>query len=109
MVHNESWEAVQVQGGGIHQARYKRDRNSSLRISANQLCEEPSCLKSATIIPVTKKRLVWSHLKDIADYLLDLFPFAYRANKTVDDAVNIGLHYILPHFTYPAVSGSPPS
>ncbi|KAL0199142.1 hypothetical protein M9458_007682, partial [Cirrhinus mrigala] len=34
---------------------------------------------------------------DITGPLLDPLQFAYRANRSVDDAVNMGLHYILQH------------
>ncbi len=81
----------------------------------------PACFKTSTIIPVPKKktritglndyrpvaltsvvmksfeRLVLSHLKSITDPLLDPLQFAYRANRSVDDAVNIALHFILQH------------
>ncbi len=33
--------------------------------------------------------------------LLDPLQFAYRANRSVDDAVNMGLHYILQHLDKP--------
>ncbi len=33
--------------------------------------------------------------------LLDPLQFAYRANRSVDDAVSMGLHYILQHFDKP--------
>ncbi len=85
-----------------------------------ELCEVPSCFKRSTIIPVPKKpkftglndyrpvaltsvvikpfeRLVLAHLKDSTWPLLDPLQFAYRANRSVDDAVNMGLHYILQH------------
>ncbi len=85
-----------------------------------ELCEVPSCFKCSTIIPVPKKpkitglndyrpvaltsvamksfeRLVLSYLKDSNGPLLDPLQFAYRANRSVDDAVNMGLHYILQH------------
>ena len=88
------------------------------------LCEVPSCFKCSTIIPVPKKtsitglndyrpvaltsvvmksfeRLVLSHLKDIIGHLLDPLQFAYRANRSADDAVNMGLQYILHHLDYP--------
>ncbi|KAF7644709.1 hypothetical protein LDENG_00217190, partial [Lucifuga dentata] len=78
----------------------------------------PACFKSSTIIPVTKKPrttglndyrpvaqtsmvmksfkcLVLSHLKAITDPLLDPLMFAHRANRSVDDAVNMVLHFIL--------------
>ncbi len=45
--------------------------------------------------------LVLAHLKDITGTLLDPLQFAYRANRSVDDAVNMGLHYILQHLDKP--------
>ncbi len=77
-----------------------------------ELCEVPSCFKRSTIIPVPKtpkitslndyrpealtsvamksfERLVLAYLKDITGPLLDPLQFAYRANRSVDDAVNI--------------------
>ncbi len=50
-----------------------------------ELCEVPSCFKCSTIIPV----------------LLDPLQFAYKANRSVDDAVNMGLHFILQHLDRP--------
>ncbi|MCI4391896.1 hypothetical protein PGIGA_G00139710 [Pangasianodon gigas] len=47
------------------------------------------------------ERLVLSHLKDITDPLLDPMQFAYRANRSVDDAVNMALHFILQHLDSP--------
>ena len=83
----------------------------------------PSCFKRSTIIPIPKKpsitglndyrpvalsvvmkafeRLVLSHLKDITGPLLDPLQFSYRANRSADDAVNMGLQYILHHLDYP--------
>ncbi|KAL0151023.1 hypothetical protein M9458_053536 [Cirrhinus mrigala] len=89
-----------------------------------ELCIVPSCFKCSTIIPVPKKpkttglndyrpvaltsvvmksfeRLVLANLKDITGPLLDPLQFAYRANRSVDDAVNMGLHYILQHLDKP--------
>ncbi len=89
-----------------------------------ELCEVPCCLKRSTIIPVPKKpkitglndyrpvaltsvvmksleRLVLAYLKDITRPLLDPLQFAYRANRSVDDAVNMGLNYILQHLDKP--------
>src|SRR4029434_10274802 len=43
------------------------------------------------------ERLVLVHLKAITDPLLDPLQFAYRANRSVDDAVNMALHFILQH------------
>ncbi|KAK3568858.1 hypothetical protein QTP86_018498, partial [Hemibagrus guttatus] len=47
------------------------------------------------------ERLVLSYLKDITDPLLDPLQFAYRANGSVDDAVNMVLHFILQHLDSP--------
>ncbi len=88
-----------------------------------ELCEVPSCFKRSTIIPVPKKskitglndyrpvaltsvamksfRLVLAYLMDTTGPLLDPLQFAYRANRSVDDAVNMGLHYILQHLDRP--------
>ncbi|KAK3530367.1 hypothetical protein QTP86_024404, partial [Hemibagrus guttatus] len=85
-----------------------------------ELCEIPACFKHSTIIPIPKKRkitglndyrpvaltsvvmklferLVLAYLKNITGPLLDPLQFAYRANRSVDDAVNMGLHFILQH------------
>ncbi len=43
------------------------------------------------------EQLVLVYLKDITGPLLDPLQFAYRANRSVDDAVSMGLHYILQH------------
>ncbi len=89
-----------------------------------ELCEVPSCFKRSTIIPVPKKpkitglndyrpvaltsvamksfeRLVLAYLKASNGPLLDPLQFAYRANRSVDDAVNMGLHFILQHLDRP--------
>ncbi|KAL0149281.1 hypothetical protein M9458_055319, partial [Cirrhinus mrigala] len=47
------------------------------------------------------ERLVVAYLKDITGPLLDPLQFAYRANRSVDDTVNMGLHYILQHLDKP--------
>uniref|UniRef100_A0AAQ4Q5M4 Reverse transcriptase domain-containing protein n=1 Tax=Gasterosteus aculeatus aculeatus TaxID=481459 RepID=A0AAQ4Q5M4_GASAC len=47
------------------------------------------------------ERLVLTHLKSLTDPLLDPLQFAYRANRSVDDAVNMALHYILQHLDSP--------
>ena len=49
----------------------------------------------------TFERLVLTHLKAITNHLLDPLQFAYRANRSVDDAINMGLHYILQHLDSP--------
>ncbi len=89
-----------------------------------ELCEVLSCFKRSTIIRVPKKskitwlndyrpvaltsvsmksfeKLVLAHLKDINGPLLDPFQFSYRANRSVDDAVNMGLRYVLQHLDRP--------
>lgn len=40
------------------------------------------------------ERLVQAYLKYITGPLMDTLQFAYWANRSVDDAVNMGLHYI---------------
>ena len=87
-------------------------------------CKVPTCFKSSTIIPVPKKtkvsslndyrpvaltsiamkvfeRLVLRYLKTATDSLLDPHQFAYRANKSVEDAVCLGLHRVLKHLDCP--------
>ncbi|KAK3560165.1 hypothetical protein QTP86_034669 [Hemibagrus guttatus] len=89
-----------------------------------ETCHVPACFKTSAIVPVPKKtkitglndyrpvaltsvvmtsfeRLVLSYLKDITDPLLDPLQFAYRANRSVDDAVNMALHFILQHLDSP--------
>ncbi|KAI4882434.1 hypothetical protein NFI96_025329 [Prochilodus magdalenae] len=43
------------------------------------------------------KRLILAHLKSITDPLLDPLQFAHRANRSVDDVVDLTLHCILQH------------
>ncbi|KAK3571564.1 hypothetical protein QTP86_013194 [Hemibagrus guttatus] len=47
------------------------------------------------------ERLMLSYLKDITDPLLDPLQFTYRANRSVDNAVNMALHFILQHLDSP--------
>ncbi len=47
------------------------------------------------------EKLVLAHLKDITGPSLDPLQFAYKANRSVDDAVNMGLHYVLQHLDRP--------
>nr|XP_008298093.1 PREDICTED: uncharacterized protein LOC103370733 [Stegastes partitus] len=84
-------------------------------------CEVPSTFRRSTVILVPKKssitglndyrpvaltsvvmksldRLV---LRSIVGPLLDPLQFAYRANRSADDPVNLGLHYILQHLEGP--------
>ena len=80
----------------------------------------PTCLKTATIIPVPKQsairslndyrpvaltpvvmkcfeRLVLGHLKNSIPPSLDNHQFAYRANRSTEDAVSLALHSTLTH------------
>ncbi|KAL0167353.1 hypothetical protein M9458_039197, partial [Cirrhinus mrigala] len=89
-----------------------------------ELCEVPSCFKCSTIIPIPKKtkitglndyrhvaltsvvmksfeKLVLAYLKNITGPLLDPLRFAYRANRSVDNAVNMGQHFNLQHLDRP--------
>ncbi len=52
---------------------------------------------------VTKsfEKLVLAYLKDITGPLLDPLKFAFRANRSVDDAVNMGLYIFLQHLDRP--------
>ena len=87
-------------------------------------CKIPDCFKKSTIIHVPKKsttsclndykpvalnsvgmktleRLVQQFLKSIIDPLLDQFQFAHRNNRSVDDAVALGLFYVFKHVDSP--------
>jgi len=48
---------------------------------------------------------VLSHLKAITDLLLDPLQFASRANRSVDDAVNMALHFTLQHLDSSGTNG----
>ncbi len=84
----------------------------------------PAYFKCFTIIPVPNKpqitglndyrpvpltsmviksfeRLVLAYLKACTRPLLDPLQFAYRANRSMDDAVNMGLHFILQNLDRP--------
>ncbi|KAJ0006221.1 hypothetical protein NQD34_013494 [Periophthalmus magnuspinnatus] len=41
--------------------------------------------------------LILHHLKSLTSPLLDPLQFAYRASRSVDDAINLALHFILQH------------
>ena len=87
-------------------------------------CHVPRCFKTSTIIPIPKKskvsslndyrpvaltsvimkvfeRLVLKFLKACTLDKLDSMQFAYRANRSVDDAVSLGLHHVLQHLESP--------
>ncbi len=96
----------------------------SYRLKYNRYWYFSSTVYRASLIPVPKKpkitglndyrhvaltsvamksfeRLVLAYLKASTGPLLDPLQFAYRANRSVDDAVNMGLHYILQHLDRP--------
>ncbi|XP_053718093.1 uncharacterized protein LOC128757084 [Synchiropus splendidus] len=50
------------------------------------------------------EHLVLSHLKSITASHLDSLQFAYRANRSVDDAVDQALHLILEHLDSPGTN-----
>ncbi len=47
------------------------------------------------------EKMLLTQLKDITGPSLHPLQFAYRANKSVDDAVKMGLHYVLQHLDRP--------
>ena len=84
----------------------------------------PPCLKSATIIPVPKnstinnlsdyrpialtpvvakcfERLMTHHIKECLPPTFDPFQFAYKANRSTDDAISTALHTALSHLEHP--------
>ncbi len=50
-----------------------------------------------SVVMKSFETLFLAYLKASIGLLLDPRQFAYRANRSVDDAVNIGLHFILQH------------
>lgn len=88
------------------------------------LCKVPTIFKTSTIVPVPKKgkstslndyrpvaltpiamkvleRIVLKHIKDATDDLMDPDQFAYRSNRSVDDATALSLHFVLQHLEAP--------
>ncbi|KAI4879937.1 hypothetical protein NFI96_005972 [Prochilodus magdalenae] len=80
----------------------------------------PTCLKTATIIPVPKsstvtglndyrpialtpivtkcfERLVMTHIKATIDVTVDPHQYAYRRNRSTDDAISSVVHTALTH------------
>ena len=80
----------------------------------------PTCFKQTTIVPMSKntkvtclndyrtvaltsvamkcfERLVMAHINTIIPGTLDLLQFAYRTNRSTDDAISIALHIALSH------------
>jgi len=89
-----------------------------------ELCEVPSCFNRFTIIPIPKipkltglnvyrpvaltsvamksfERLNLAYLKASTGPLLYPLQFAYKANRYVDNAVNMRQHFILKHLDRP--------
>lgn len=83
----------------------------------------PACFKAATIIPVPKQakvtcqndyrpvaltpipakcleRLVVKHLKKAIPTAFDQYQFAYRENRSMEDAIAIVLHILLKHLEH---------
>ncbi len=54
-----------------------------------------------SVVMKSFEKLVLAHLKDITGPSVDPLQFANRANRYVDDAVNMGLHYVLQHLDRP--------
>ncbi|KAI0224792.1 hypothetical protein LSAT2_024205 [Lamellibrachia satsuma] len=94
--------------------------NSSL-----QQCIVPTCFKTSVIIPIPKKakvstmndyrpvaltsvamkvfeHIMLRYLKSSTAGLLDPHQFAYQTNRYVDDAVALGLHYVMNHLEQPS-------
>ena len=84
----------------------------------------PYCFKLSTIIPVPKKtnpkssndfrpvaltsvvmkvfeRIMLKYIQSLSSSLLDPYQFAYRANRSVENAVSITLHNVLNHLDSP--------
>ncbi len=55
------------------------------------------------VVMKSLERLVLAYLKDITRPLLNPLQFAYRANRSVGDTVNMGLHYNLQHLDKPGI------
>ncbi|KAK3565584.1 hypothetical protein QTP86_012898 [Hemibagrus guttatus] len=109
-----AWERLGVPPEELEEvAREREIFNRSL-----ELCEVPACFKCSIIIPIPKKskitglndyrsvaltsvvmksfeRLILAYLKNITGPLLDPLQFDYRG--PMDDAINMGLHFILQH------------
>ena len=87
-------------------------------------CKVPRCFKDSTIITIPKsskisclndyrpialtsvameafERLVLGYFKSSTSHKFDPRQFSYRANRSVDDAVNLALHHTLQHLDSP--------
>ena len=54
-----------------------------------------------SVVMKTLECLVLQFLKSVIDPMLDRFQFAYRGNRSDDDAVSLGLFYVLKHLEGP--------
>ncbi len=76
------------------------NRNRNIGKKKSQLDYFP---KSFSPIMKSSEKQVLAHLKHITGPLLDPLQFAYQANRCMDDAVNMGLHYILQNLGKPGI------
>ena len=76
------------------QDRYHHPHPEEIKDHCHSCDYRPVSLTSVVMKSI--ERLVPSHLKTITDHLNPL-QIAYRANGSVDDAVNMALHFILQH------------
>ncbi len=56
--------------------------------------------RHVALTPVAMKclgKLVLQHINSVVPATVDPFQFAYRSNRSVDDAVALALHYVLQH------------
>ncbi|KAK7093340.1 hypothetical protein V1264_007114 [Littorina saxatilis] len=74
-----------------------RTAYSQRKVSSNDY--RPVALTS--VVMKCLERLVLQRLKVATDASLDPHQFAYRANRSVDDAVALGLHHIVEHLEKP--------
>ena len=83
----------------------KRSYSEKSKFSASDPASVGSGLQDMTNYcePPTSKTLVLNHLKDITGPLLDPLQFAYWAKRSVDNKVNMELHFILQHLDSPGI------
>lgn len=89
-----------------------------------QLAMVPVCLKTSIIVPVPKKsvatclndyrpvaltpvimkcfeRILLNYIRDVIPAGLDSLQFAYRKNRSTEDAVSLALHTAMTHLQHP--------
>ncbi|KAI3363084.1 hypothetical protein L3Q82_011537, partial [Scortum barcoo] len=103
----------------------RKELKKGIKLAKSSLLQFLSVLKTSIIVPVPKKsavtclndyrpvaltpvimkcfeRIVLKHIKDIIPVGLDQYQFAYRENRSIEDAVSIALHTaILTHLQLP--------